>query len=88
MSVLSENIKRLRRKHRLTHKQLADALELQVDNVHSWEKEATVPTLQVLWELAWCFHTTMQALYSGRPKGERFRPLPKRGPVNQQFYPK
>nr|MCR4556847.1 helix-turn-helix domain-containing protein [Saccharofermentans sp.] len=49
---LSENIRSLRKEHKLTQEQLADALGVTVGAVYKWETGLSMPEIRLLMELA------------------------------------
>lgn len=49
---ISDNIKKLRKEHRLTQEQLAEALAVTVGAVYKWESGKSVPEVGMLIQLA------------------------------------
>ena len=49
---ISENIRRLRKDHRMTQEQLAEALGITVGAVYKWENALAMPEIRLLVELS------------------------------------
>ena len=59
---LSENIRSLRKEHKLTQEQLADALGVTVGAVYKWEADLSMPEIRLLMELADLFEVSVDSL--------------------------
>ncbi|MBR2549378.1 MAG: helix-turn-helix transcriptional regulator, partial [Clostridiales bacterium] len=59
---LSENIRSLRKEHKLTQEQLADALGVTVGAVYKWETGLSMPEIRLLMELADLFEVSVDSL--------------------------
>lgn len=59
---LAENIRALRRKHRMTQEHLAEALGVTAGAVYKWENERSTPDVGLLADMANLFDVSMDAL--------------------------
>ena len=58
----AENIKKLRKEHKMTQEQLADSLGVTVGAVYKWEAGLSVPEVHLLMEIADLFDSSVDAL--------------------------
>lgn len=68
---ISETVRRLRKEHRMTQEQLAEALGVTVGAVYKWENALTIPDIRLLVELADLFGVSVDYLlgYEVRESG-------------------
>ena len=57
MSVLGDNIKKMREEQHLTQDELGELLEISGKTISSWEKERSEPKIEMIEKLSHIFHT-------------------------------
>jgi len=75
---IQENIRNLRREHKLTQEQLAEALGVTMGAVSKWESGANTPDLSVIAELADFFEISIDALLGYELQAGNIEKLSKR----------
>ena len=71
MSEISNNIKKLRLKSKLTQEELAEKLNVTRQAVSNWENGKTEPDIETLTNIAQIFDISIDELVDGIPKGIR-----------------
>lgn len=68
---LAENIKVFRKENKMTQEQLAEALGVTTGAVYKWERELSIPDINLILEMADLFNTSTDVLlgYEWRPSG-------------------
>ncbi|MBQ7873971.1 MAG: helix-turn-helix transcriptional regulator [Oscillospiraceae bacterium] len=69
MSMISNNIKSLRRKNSITQEELAEKLSVTRQAVSNWENGKTEPDIEMLIKIAQIFDVSIDELVDGVPKG-------------------
>ena len=70
LNLIGENIRLLRKKHRLTQEQLAETLGVTPGAVYKWEAKLSVPDISLILELANFFDISVDALLGYDIKGK------------------
>ena len=64
----SENLRELRKAHKLTQEQLAEAMGVTVGAVSKWESGASTPDIALIMDLAEFFETSVDVLLKSEAK--------------------
>ena len=62
MSVLGDNIKKMREEQHLTQDELGELLEISGKTISSWEKERSEPKIEMIEKLSHIVHCTSSQL--------------------------